>query len=302
MMHARRQPASAFSVLEVLVAISLSTVFFTAATMVYQNVTYHSNPLGTIETVDLGKTTLENLYGISEASIRVYSAPSYGRATFAAHLADTFQDDVASASAVFVLGRNNRSGYRPTTIPYPSGSRRLDAPWQFRAHIVSVAPSETGSFVSYSAVNKQPNLSIFLLQPHDKNTELNVLAIYELDVIPVTGKGNYVTVRRYIGNSLSAYYDVLYPTGTGSAFSPNAVHFFRKGLAPIKSGTDLKFSLAEEMPFYFVWWPDPAARTLESPTDPPTPAVPTGSALLDYYKMGGRTQFFFTVPAFPSFQ
>jgi hypothetical protein len=145
------------------------------------------------------------------------------------------------------------------------------------------------------------NLTIMLLQPSGSATELQVLSVYDVDVIPVTGLGNYVAVRRYAGGELSAYYDVLYPPGNGDSFLPMAVYFYRRGLASYESNPDVsKYMLAEEQPFYLIWWPDPSSRTLEAPASPPAPSAPSGSAVWDYYKMGGRTRFMFTVPAFPS--
>ena len=78
-------------------------------------------------------------------------------------------------------------------------------------------------------------------------------------------------------------------------------YFKKKGLAPGESDPDkAKYMIAEEQPFYLLWMPDPSTRTLESPTDPPAPSQANTHAVWDYYKMGGRTQFMFTIPAYPS--
>lgn len=297
-----RPATSAFSLIEILVAISLSAALFSAAALIYQAVSVNSNPLGNLRPVTFPAGILANLYGLDQNTINVYTAPNLPRCAVASRLAELLQDDAASASAVFVLGRNGLNTYRPVTIPYPAGSPALDSPDRFLAHIVAQAPTETTQFVSYATVNGEDNHTIFLLQPSTASDELNVLSLYDLDIIPVQGTGNYVSVRRYVAGELTAYYDIFYPTSSGVAFRPNAVHFFRRGLGASLSSGEAAFAAAEEMPFYFVWWPDPATRTLESPADPPTPAVASGSPVLEYFRMGGRTQYQFTLPEFPCLQ
>lgn len=298
----RSTPVSGFSLIEILVAISLSAALFSAAALVYQSVSSQANPLGTLSSVSFSEGTLDNLYGLDQTSINVYTAPNLARSSLAGRVAELLQDDTASASAVFILGRNGLNTYRPTTIPYPSGSATLDSPARFLAHIATQVPGSTSQFVTYEAVNSQDNHTIFLLQPSASASALNVLSVYDFDSIPISGTGTYVSVRRYVAGELTAYYDILYPASSGTAFRPNAIHFFRRGLASHIGSSDAKFAVAEEMPFYFVWWPDPATRTLESPSNPPAPSLPSGSPLLDYYHMGGRTQFHFTLPAFPCLQ
>lgn len=297
-----RPGSAAFSLIEILVAISLSAALFSAAAMVYQAISFNANPLSTLCPVTFPEGVLSNLYGLDQTTINVYSAPNLARCAAATQVAELLTDDAASASAVYVLGRNGLNAYRPQTIPYPAGSVKLDSPDRFLAHIVAQAPSDTTQFVSYDTVNDQESHTIFLIQPSTSATELNVLSIFELDVIPIQGTGNYVSVRRYVAGELTAYYDILYPASSGVPFHPTAVHFFRRGLAGNLSSDSAKFAVAEEMPFYFVWWPDPAARNLESPSDPPTPSASPGSAVYDYYRMGGRTQYQFTIPAFPALQ
>ncbi len=303
-MRCSRSPSAAFTVVEVIATISLSAVFFTAATLVYQNISANSRSLSSLQPITLGRSTFQNLLGVDQDTMSVYSAPNHGRGAFAGQLAELFRDDVAAASAVYCLGRNGLNTLRPSTIPYPSGSPVLDTPERFLSHLVTqFGATDTAQFVSYSGPSMAEDLTIMVLQPSGTATALQVLSIYDLDLVAVTGIGNYVAVRRYVDGSLTSYYDILYPSGTGTAFAPAAVHFYRKGLAPYEANAAIqKYMVAEEHPFYLVWWPDPAARTLESPTTPPEPTAPAGSAVWDYYRMGGRTRFFFTVPAFPSQQ
>ncbi len=295
---------AAFSLVEVIATVSFSAVFFTAATLVHQSVTANSRALGSIESVALGEAVLSNLFGIEAASINVYAAPNHGRGAFAGHLAEQFRDDVAASAAVYCLGRNGLNDLRPNALPYPAGSDVLDTPERFLAHLEDqFGAGETDHFVGYSGPSLAQSLSIFLIQPGGSADDLSVLAIYEIDVIPVTGLGSYVAVRRFVDGEMTAGYDVLFPDATGTDFNPLAVHFSRRALAPHEADADAaKFMVAEEHPFYFVWWPDPAARTLESHANPPNPAAPSGSAVWEYFHLGGRTRFQFTVAAFPSQQ
>ena len=57
-----------------------------------------------------------------------------------------------------------------------------------------------------------------------------------------------------------------------------------------------RFKAAAERPFYFVWWPDPAARHLGAQPNTLAPSDPRQA----YNHMGGRTAFMFTVPMFPA--
>lgn len=303
-MSSARRSSAAFTVVEVIATISLSAVFLTSAALVYQNITANARSLASLEPITLDTATFQNLLGVEQATLSVYSAPNHGRGAFAGNLAEMFLDDVAVASAVYCLGRDGLNALRPTTIAYPAGSGPLDTPERFLAHLVAqYGAAQTSQFVSYRGRSMAQDLTIMLLQPSASATQLRLLSIYEMDVVPVTDLGNYVAVRRYVDGALTSYYDVLFPTGTGNAFTPAAVHFYRRALARFETDAAVsKYMIAEEHPFYLIWWPDPAARTLEAPVDPPVPTVANTNAVWDYYRMGGRTRFFFAVPAFPSQQ
>jgi hypothetical protein len=294
----------AFSLIEVLASIGLSAVFFTTAALVYQNITANAKSLDSLETLELGEATLANLFGIDSDTINVYSAPNHGRAAFASHLAETFRDDVAAASAVYLLGRDGLNELRPSVIPYPAGSPLLDGPEAFLAHLADqFGADDTASFVDYRGSSSAEDLTVYLIQPNGDPEELSVLAIYEMDFIPVSGLGTYVAVRRFVEGLLTAYYDVLYPESAGMAFSPVAAHFSRRARAGHETDPDVaKYAVAEEQPFYLMWWPDPSSRTLERVAGAVEPSVEEGSAVWDYFHLGGRTRFFFAVPAFPSQQ
>lgn len=297
-----------FSVIEVLVTIGLSSIFFSAAALIFQNITANRKVLATIETIQLGvddaasNAVIQNFYSLDENSIEVYSAPNFGRAAMAANLSENFLDDMAKSSAVFCLGRNGLNTMRDPTIAYASGSATLDTPEAFRQHLLTVDATAAAVFVAYDTISTAEDATVFMIAPGSSATELAVVSVYDIDVVSVT-QGKYVSVRRYENGLMTAYYDVLFPTGTGTAFSPMIAYFKRKGLAPFEADADkAKYMIAEEQPFYMLWLPDPSTRTLESPTDPPAPSQPVGHAVWDYYKMGGRTQFMFTIPAFPSLQ
>ncbi|MEM1294740.1 MAG: prepilin-type N-terminal cleavage/methylation domain-containing protein, partial [Verrucomicrobiota bacterium] len=133
-----------FSVIEVLVTIGLSSIFFSAAALIFQNVTANRKVLATIETIQLGvddassNAVIQNFYSLDENSIEVYSAPNFGRAAMAANLSENFLDDMAKSSAVFCLGRNGLNTIRDPTIAYASGSATLDTPEAFRQHLLTV--------------------------------------------------------------------------------------------------------------------------------------------------------------------
>ena len=313
-----------FSVTEVLVTISLSSIFFTAAALVFQNISANQKVLSTIETIQLGATTAEseaviqNLYGLtSQSTIQVYSAPNFGRAALADNLAENFYDDVAAASGVFVLARNGLNTMRPTLLDYDEATiGPLDSPEAFRSVLLANDATAAAVFVEYqgatshafdpttgAAITDPDDLSVFIISPFTAS-QVSIVAVYDLDLIPVTN-GTYAAVRRYQADLVTAYYDVLFESGTGDAFSPLAVFFSRRGLAPTETNTTKsRFMVAEEHPFYLMWWPDPAMRTLANPTHatPPNPSAPVGSAVWDYYRMGGRTRYLFTFPAFPALQ
>jgi hypothetical protein len=115
-------------------------------------------------------------------------------------------------------------------------------------------------------------------------------------------------VRRYVNGALTAYYDCIFRlSGDGTdSWSPPVVSFerqVRKALTEGATTTD-RFKVAEEKPFYFVFWPDPAADSLRLPAGNTLGSVNPTFATTDprkaYNHMAGRTSFMFVVPLFPS--
>jgi hypothetical protein len=176
-----------------------------------------------------------------------------------------------------------------------------------------------------------PNCSIYVLGFSKYATHIKVQAIYDVDVIkfasndPRQLSGFFASVRRYsddpdyssqdpaavatpIGAIYAGGYEIFYqPSYDGlpllttkwnkDNFAPLFVAFERDVRAAFRETTyDDRFKVAREMPFYFIWWPDPGAANL----GPVENSLPTGDPRQAYNHMGGRTSFMFTVPMFPS--
>jgi hypothetical protein len=155
------------------------------------------------------------------------------------------------------------------------------------------------------------NASIFILKPSavpqsaSSGTEvlptLSVLAVYDIDLTPTTSPaGTYVSVKRYQSNAEPThYYDVFYAASSGTVpFKPLVVCFERSVRRALVEGNSIdRLKQAAERPFYFIWWPDPAAPELEAYAEP---EYSDNDPRASYAAMGGRTAFFFAVPMFPS--
>jgi len=292
-----------FSMIELLVALAIGAAVLTAGVMIFQNLTVGAKSSGTYLNVTLGTDTLTAFYGMNQTALDVWVAPNYGRRIAADELKDQFFADVGRSTAVYCLGRAGgvRNENHPTTISVPAGfdGRSLDLPDAFRLQLEASLAATIGVFTAYRGTSNAPNLTIFLLQPSAEIDELSVLAIYEVDLITTsTPPGTYASVRRYVGDTLTGYYDVFYQNSSAVAFSPMAVCFERQARTSLVEGSALdRLKVAAERPFYFVWWPDPAMPAL-------TPQAGGGFATADpraaYANMGGQTGLFFVVPMFPS--
>jgi hypothetical protein len=85
-------------------------------------------------------------------------------------------------------------------------------------------------------------------------------------------------------------------------FTPLWVSFerlARKDLSPPETTDIERFKVAREKPFYFIWWPDPAAKSLGQYRASNTAYTPTDPRRT-YNHMAARTSFMFTVPVFPA--
>lgn len=175
-----------------------------------------------------------------------------------------------------------------------------------------------------------PNCSIYLLSFSKFSTHIKVQAIYDVDVIkfssnaPTGLSGFFASVRRYSDNPdatvedptnaataeavYAGGYDIFYPPSYNGSpltptlwnkdnFAPLFVTFERDVRMALRENAYLdRFKVAREMPFYFIWWPDPGAKNL----GPVQNTLGVNEARQAYNHMGGRTSFMFTVPMFPS--
>jgi hypothetical protein len=172
-------------------------------------------------------------------------------------------------------------------------------------------------FTSYRNIGTTPNISIFILGYSQTPVTIPVLAVYDMDFVQATNPngtgtviGTYASVRRYVSGTLTAYYDIVYPTDPMDqieSWTPPVVAFERRSRMAVVEGmtTVDRFKVAAEQPFYFVFWPDPAEESLALPLNASPSSILNGSyAPTDprgaYNHMAGRTSFMFSVPLFPS--
>ena len=67
------------------------------------------------------------------------------------------------------------------------------------------------------------NGSIFVMQMSNNNTTLSIRAVYDIDFLDVADPAGstYASVKRFVGSTLTHFYDVLYQ-GPGSDQSPTS--------------------------------------------------------------------------------
>jgi hypothetical protein len=305
---------AAFSLVELLVGVVITAAMITVAVMIYQNLATGGGARAAYGTVEVG-ASLATFYGSGGTSVDAYFAPNYGRVAAAELLRDEFLADLEGANAVFCLGREAANTVHPTTISISSSfqGRSVDSPEAFRTLLASAVPASASIFTAYRGASAATNASIFILEPADAPRSasgstpavlptLAVRAVYDIDLTPTTSPaGTYVSVKRYVGSGEPTdFYDVFYPDSAGTiAFSPLVVCFERSVRRSLVEGATIdRLKQAENRPFYFVWWPDPAAPALEATGT--LPEYDAADPLASYPAMGGRTAFFFVVPMFPS--
>jgi hypothetical protein len=316
-----------FSSLELVVVLALSAVIMTALVVGYGSlVRARPRPAATVR-VNLGSTAVgNNFFGVSSSTRDVTVAPSMGALAAAEKMRERFYADVMSGTAVYCLYRTQsvtQNSFRPTKIVYdPEIHRELDTSLAFRDHIVRFASVPGTLFLDIRNPDQSiapiaaNNASIYILSYSGKEKELAVLAVYDIDFINQNIAGNsgvYASVRRYAALpapststtlSLSLFYDLYYENqdATLDFFSPVFVSFERSvRRAHLEVEKLQRFKMAAEKPFYLVWWPDPAARSLQpNLVTGPTGSTATANPLITYNHQGGRTSFMFTIPAFPA--
>ena len=80
--------------------------------------------------------------------------------------------------------------------------------------------------------------------------------------------------------------------------------FLQSSAGAVAGGALAQAAMAQEKPFFFVFWPDPSRDSLRLPSGNTTSSLNPGWSTSDprkaYNHMTGRTSFMFTVPLFPS--
>jgi len=290
-----------FTLVEMLVAGGLAAVCFSAIALLYQSMTVHQRRLASLVSVELGTTKVNNYFNVSGSSLRVYSAPNYGRTAFAEELREIFYDDVESAAAVFCLTRDDPNTVRPTSIPFLAANPpRIDTPNGFRNLLAANFPAAGSLFLTYRGKPGGKNASIYIIGHTDDLSMMPVRAVYDIDFDTPSGKsGTYASVKRYQYGTLTNYYDAYFEPGSGTPFEPVFVYFERQTRRSMGEAEAIqRLQQGPGQPFYMIWWPDPGAQFLEREATVPT--FPSSDPRYDYAGMGGRTAFGFVVPGYPS--
>ncbi len=294
---------AALTYVEIVVALAISAVVCTVAMIAYGTIVNRADLGRSVsEDVVLPSGAMFNFYGSNATTVAVSRAPNFAASAMAESLRERLYADVATATAVFVLARNDRttSATRPSTLPLATSvdARTLTTPDAFRTQFVTAIPAAAMVFTTYEGATSTTGTSLFVLNTSGNSTSLTVRAIYETDLVATTTPaGVYATVRRYQGGTCTDYFHVFYPDETNS-FSPLAAYFQKSALPLTGNATVDRYRNAAERPFYFLWWPDPSRPNLAS--DLPAEAITSGEPRAGYATMADRTSFFFTVPAFPA--
>ncbi len=287
-----------FTFVELVVAMCIAAGVIMVAVLAYGTIS-RSGPSRRQANVRLTVTNAINFYNSSNSLIAVSEAPSFASAAMAESMRERLVRDISTASAVCCLARNNPNipGLRPTNLALPTNFdvRGMVTPENFRTNLIDRSGEV---YVSYSGATTSTNLSIYILGYSGYSTNVLVRAIYETDLVSVTGNppGVYASVRRYVGTTMTDYYHVFYPGQTNN-FSPLAVFFEKESLGTSGTNAVDRYRMAENKPFYLVWWPDPARDNLASGYQPES--LTNASPRFVYSGMAGATSFFFVIPAFP---
>jgi len=301
----------AFSLTEVMIASSIAACLITGVALIMSSIGANlQKQKSNFIKVNIGHKAAKAYYNINSESVNSYSAPNYGRAASADRLKSKFNDDISDSSAVFCLARDAVNTIRPVYIPLDNDidARMLDSPEAFRNHLGSVMTQSQSVFKSWRGVSQFKNGSIFILSNSGFDGFIAVRAVYDIDFYTTTSpEGTYASVKRYSWNQLTDYYDIFYPEVILEESFASIFSFYEKRARRILEEQEFeKFKMAREMPFYFIWWPDPTFKF-------------GNGSLLSYSHLGGissgdsndnnessyselayRSNYFFTVPLSPS--
>lgn len=315
-MKPSRQRCAGFSAAELLVAMAIGAVIIGAAAVAYGTIARAQPRVSSSAVITLDSARLQNYYNLNQGTIQTAVAPNYGSLARAENMRERFLNDCLSATAVFPLARSGVNAFRPFQIAFnPATDTFPDNPLRFRELLVTKGLVAASVFLSTRNYNTTAtNASIFVLGYSPDAGQINVTAIYEIDISKTTSPaGFYASVRRHAnagsGATLTAYYDIFYPpsdpvtwSSTTDGFTPLWVSFerlARRDMSPPETTDIERFKVAREKPFYLIWWPDPAARSLGQYRASNTSYPPTDPRRA-YNHMAARTSFMFTVPVFPA--
>jgi hypothetical protein len=263
---------------ELVVALSIAAIVLTAAVLAFGTISGTKLVSIRSENISLGSTTLTNYFASTNSPLSVPRAPNYGAMAQAELMRNRLHEDLSSAVAAFLLGRDGLNSFRPTTIEFTNDGRTILTPMAFRAILPNAADFSTSATNALQTVNS----SLYLMDASTTNSILRVRCIYETDFLPIASPpGVYVSVRRYRGFQLTDYYHVFYPDQTNT-FRPLG-YVYNTGTV---NGVEVK------KPFYLLWWPDPMAARLPDATS-------GGQARAGYTNMANQTSLSFVIPAFP---
>ncbi len=323
--HLSRQ---GFTSVELLLVLALGAVIIGGAVVSYGTLVRNQPRVASFVTVPLGSDRMQRFYGISGKSAQdTPQAPHYGSVAEAEKLREQFYEDVIQSTAVFCLPRDGDNTWKPSSIPYdPSVHAELDTPQAFRNHLVGTVGVSISLYRDYRnplgtrATEPSENASVFILGYSKDPLSLRVIAIYDVDVIRFTDRnapnGFHASVKRYAGNPSVPEDDLVYAGGYQVFYGPSVINarsarqWRTDGFTPLfvtfERGsrnayreipvTINRFKKAAEYPFYFMWWPDPAARHLGAVAS----SLPASDPRQAYNHMAGRTSYMFTVPMFPA--
>jgi len=274
----RRLPVAGFSYVELVVALSISAIVLTAAVMAYGTITGMSVVSIRNEIIRLPAAAQFNFYSLTNNDISVPRAPNYGTLAQAEALKERLYQDVSSAAAVFLLGRDGLNTVRSQSNAVSGDVRTNMTPAGFRA----LLPNAADFSATATNVIQTTNSSLYILNASSSTNQLSIRCIYETDFVSITSPpGIYASVRRYDGSTLTDYYHVFYPQ-TNNTFRPLGYVFNRTSA-----------NITVQKPFSLAWWPDPSVPRL------PNTIGSGSSARTGYTNMANHTSFFFALPMFP---
>ena len=299
----------AFSLTEVMIASSISACLITGVALIMSSIgSSLQKQKSNFIKVNIGHKAAKAYYNINSESVNSYNAPNYGRAASADRLKSKFNDDITDCSAVFCLARDGVNTIRPVYIPLDNDidARTLDSPEAFRNHLGRVMTQSQSVFKSWRGVSQFKNGSIFILSSSGFDEFIAVRAVYDIDFLRTTSpEGTYASVKRYSWNQLTDYYDVFYPEVILNESFASIFSFYEKRTRRILKEQEFeKFKMAREMPFYFIWWPDPTFGFGNRSLFPPSGEMSSGTSNpndgFHHGKLAYSSNYFFTVPLSPS--